>query len=460
MNMHGQKINNFSKKDSPSSSFHSSDFIRLAKDNILEDKEVEEVKILTYNLFMRPPFVKNNEDDYKNERCKLIIQNEIQKFDIICFQELFRLFSNRRHKMVYSAIKKGFLYHVSSPQPNFFKSYFVDAGLTILSKYPIVESCFRPFRYGILADGLCQKGVLYAKIRVNERHIHVLNTHTQASYNTNEKEIVLIQKKILLVKLCQIGIVPQNFINNYSILAYSNFIVFNKKQTVIARLDQFVEMRKILEDCLKQYGFERGDICIFAGDFNVDSNHPIHPIKFLDKQQDLKEILGISDTQQHFDEYKGLIDILSSKGKDIIQDVGRSSNSGNPPITFADVYQDQNGEIQPLETALTHQGDLKSLQSLDYIMHIMPNGLLADCQNKLSFSNNQQSSKYLNQTLKGGYSYQLSSNKSIQNSSKKLSDKNFVVDFSRSKVEKFFLQGQKFTQLSDHYGVSCVLKYK
>ncbi|KAL4445035.1 hypothetical protein ABPG74_018763 [Tetrahymena malaccensis] len=424
MNMYGQKINHFSKEESPSSSFHSSDFIRLVQDNVLEDGQVEEVKILTYNLFMRPPFVKNNEDDYKNERCKLIIKNEISKFDIICFQELFRLFSNRRHKMVYSAIKKGFLYHVSSPQPSFFRSYFVDAGLTILSKFPIVESCFRPFRYGILADGLCQKGVLYAKIRVNERHIHVLNTHTQASYNTNEKEI---------------------------------------KQTVIARLDQFVEMRKILEDCLKQYGFERGDICIFAGDFNVDSNHPMHPIKFLNKQQDLKQILGINDTQQHFDEYRGLIDILSCKGKDIVQDIGRTSNSGNPPITFADVYQDQNGELQPLETALTHQCDLKSLQSLDYIMHIIPNGLLADCQNKLSFSNNQQSSKFnnnLNQTLKGGYSYQLSSNKSIQNSSKKLSDKNFVVDFSRSKVEKFFVQGQKFTQLSDHYGVSCVLKFK
>lgn len=56
--------------------------------------------------------------------------------------------------MVYSGIKKGYLYHVSSPSPNFFKSYFVDGGLTILSKHPIVESYFKPFGYGILADGL------------------------------------------------------------------------------------------------------------------------------------------------------------------------------------------------------------------------------------------------------------------------------------------------------------------
>lgn len=32
------------------------------------------IKILTYNTFLRPPVVNNNGNDYKNERCELIIK--------------------------------------------------------------------------------------------------------------------------------------------------------------------------------------------------------------------------------------------------------------------------------------------------------------------------------------------------------------------------------------------------
>jgi len=97
------------------------------------------LRILSYNVFLRPPPVKNNEDDYKDQRLRLFIDTEMENFDIICFQELFRLLSTRRHKMIYSAIKKGFLYHASSPSPSLFSSYIVDAGVAILSRNPIVE---------------------------------------------------------------------------------------------------------------------------------------------------------------------------------------------------------------------------------------------------------------------------------------------------------------------------------
>ena len=39
------------------------------------------IKILTYNIFLRPPPVKNNADDYKNERCKIFLKH-IDNFDI------------------------------------------------------------------------------------------------------------------------------------------------------------------------------------------------------------------------------------------------------------------------------------------------------------------------------------------------------------------------------------------
>ena len=41
------------------------------------------IKLLTYNIFLRPPLIKNNADDYKNERTKFFL-NEIIDFEIIC----------------------------------------------------------------------------------------------------------------------------------------------------------------------------------------------------------------------------------------------------------------------------------------------------------------------------------------------------------------------------------------
>lgn len=41
---------------------------------------------------------------------------------------------------------------------------------------------FRPYRYGVLADQISYKGVLYSKIEVRGRILHLFQTHTQASY--------------------------------------------------------------------------------------------------------------------------------------------------------------------------------------------------------------------------------------------------------------------------------------
>jgi hypothetical protein len=50
-----------------------------------QDSEKEKSMILTYNLFLRPPPIKNNKDDYKNERLDLFCSEILDKFDIICF---------------------------------------------------------------------------------------------------------------------------------------------------------------------------------------------------------------------------------------------------------------------------------------------------------------------------------------------------------------------------------------
>jgi hypothetical protein len=91
------------------------------------------VRILTYNIFLRPPPVKNNDDDYKNERlqdfCKII-----NDFDIICLQEMFSTYNSRKHELISEAYKKGFFFFIDAPTPSLFSQYMTDAGLVILSR--------------------------------------------------------------------------------------------------------------------------------------------------------------------------------------------------------------------------------------------------------------------------------------------------------------------------------------
>ena len=56
---------------------------------------VKNIKLLTYNVFLRPPPIKTNEDDFKHQRLNDIL-DEIAQFDIVCFQEMFQTASFRK----------------------------------------------------------------------------------------------------------------------------------------------------------------------------------------------------------------------------------------------------------------------------------------------------------------------------------------------------------------------------
>lgn len=101
------------------------------------------VKLLTYNVFLRPPGINNNGNDYKNERCDMILEaldrylswQGYHRFDIACFQELFGFFNLRKMRVQHKAFKKGFIYQATSPSPSFFSGAAVDGGLVTLSRY-------------------------------------------------------------------------------------------------------------------------------------------------------------------------------------------------------------------------------------------------------------------------------------------------------------------------------------
>lgn len=142
-----------------------------------------DVRVLCWNLYMRPPPIKSFDGDWKEDRLKEIIEHVLPKYDLICFQELFRLGSSRHQRVIEAAAKVGLRHCMASPIPGWFSPMIVDGGCTILSRYPFVETDSIVFPRGVEADGTCAKGAVYARIALRpDYYVHVFCTHLQASY--------------------------------------------------------------------------------------------------------------------------------------------------------------------------------------------------------------------------------------------------------------------------------------
>ena len=127
----------------------------IKKDNIIDEKILhrKNIKLLSYNIFLRPPPVKNNESDWKDARV-VEFSKIINDFDIILLQEMFGGFTSRKQEIIKLANLSGLFYFTDSPSPSFFSKTIVDGGLLTLSRFPIIEYQFRPFRYSVLSDSL------------------------------------------------------------------------------------------------------------------------------------------------------------------------------------------------------------------------------------------------------------------------------------------------------------------
>jgi len=143
-----------------------------------------DICILTYNIFLRPPFIKNNSDDLKNERLdefKKVVSSH--RFDIVCLQEMFSLGNLRLKYLLDHAYDEGYHFHCRSIAPSLLTGKFIDGGLLILSRFPIVEKGAKVFVHGNQIDAWAAKQVIHAKVQVSPtRFVHVFNTHMQASY--------------------------------------------------------------------------------------------------------------------------------------------------------------------------------------------------------------------------------------------------------------------------------------
>lgn len=117
----------------------------------LMQKNATAPRLLTFNMFMRPPGIKNNENDFKNERLDFIVQNVLPAYDIITIQEAFAYANRRIDKLLAAAFKQGFYYQVTSSR-HYPWDLGGDGGLVILSRFPIQKSDRIEFARGVHSD--------------------------------------------------------------------------------------------------------------------------------------------------------------------------------------------------------------------------------------------------------------------------------------------------------------------
>jgi len=346
----------------------------------------QEINILSYNIFVRPPMISTYGDDYKNERLDEFAK-VMGNYNIICLQEIFLPFSSRRKTLIELARKFGFKYSTESPKPNFFSKFFCDGGLLVLSKFPIMYTEFRKYPEGIGPDYIVEKGVIYTKIKVHDKILHLFSTHTQASYSSDPKYFLL-------------------------------------------HVEQFFCLRKFMIEMLKKNEYKKDDMTLIMGDFNVDSRDPL--------LYDTQTMLGLCPIlkkfpkiveKEKFHEYDVLLAILSCNFRDDVQEL-LLDHLKEHPATFGDFYIDSQNQIQPCDTVLTYEGGQTSSRRLDYIFKFSPR----------SRKKPQPDDQVEEET---------------PNPKSELS----VIKES-ARVEKFLVEGQKFTQLSDHYGVQVSLQYR
>ena len=224
-----------------------------------DNKEPIKLKFLTYNIFLRPPLINNNGDDYKDLRCNLFMKKFMPDYDFIHFQELFSKFNNRKKNLVKEAYLQNFKWSAKCPNPPFLSSFFIDSGLLTISKYEIVVKKFLPYKYKAGVDGAAFKGCIYCKVKIREdTFLHLFNTHTQASYST---EYTKDQHDHFQARLNQI-LLCQEFIND-CLERHSDLPTF--REAFLSNPEKTEKWK---------------DYVIIAGDMNVDGNGKPIPFNF------------------------------------------------------------------------------------------------------------------------------------------------------------------------------------
>lgn len=295
--------------------YHSLNDLRI--DNI--DPAVEKIlphssiKFLSYNISLGSPFACQNHNLYNDIRGAAFAK-DLSKFDLVCLQGISSTFSDQQLNIIQEACKQSFFFSVSSQPPCAFSSFTAENGLLILSRFPIEKYAFFPFNDTIYNDSLIQKGFLYAKIRIKQSSLHIINVCLQSNEYCNKKEDI-------------------------------NQVLTNTSQV---RKNELKEIFDFIREGIFNNSkvFQKGDHVILCGNLNIDKNG----YKFLSNQTIKNELTK---------EYEEIRDVDQNL---ILYD----SFENDKRATYGELDDDN----QRYDTTLTFEPFQKSKMILDYIFEV------------------------------------------------------------------------------------------
>ena len=280
-----------------------------------------EIKILTYNIFIRPELPLASLNEYQEDRLEMFVDHVLPNYDIVCLQEMFHVpLTSRRRILIDEAKSAGFFWHHHSNKNSYF-SPTIDGGLLVLSKLPIVKTDFLNFSSAAFADWYATKGVLYCLVQCGPTQghfIHVFCTHLQATYSDETKQV---SEKV--------------------------------------RAEQLEQMTVFIDKCVRSNRNGDGWPIVVCGDVNVQCR---------------ASALDGSDSQ----EYIGMMRILR-KGfgvrGEFIRDLAKEIDGVTHPVTYGEAHADHSGRILTREKSLSDQDHLtknfqNTNQSLDKMFWI------------------------------------------------------------------------------------------
>ena len=423
------------------------------QNNNQNDRGRHNLRILSYNVFMRPFVHTNKHGDYKWDRLYALLNDDrFMSCDIVALQEMFSLGSRRFRFLIdqcccaHSRLDHHpFLDHVSMGAQWFPSGKLIDSGLVILSKFPIVEKDSFIFTRGKHIDGWCTKGVLSALIQIDDNNCQllVITTHTQAVYGsedelnrgdaqkhsmmtttTKERSYFEIQKsqlremkRFLLRKRQQHPTVPIVLLGDFNI----NARLFDESPDDSLAAVSCTEEYRMMMRYLSWYTDENG---------NGNNLVVIQPSSTGEEQQQqqaepstVTNSLLCSNRNNSSGEQQAAMQTTAAMTtettrtndwRDLVYEF-----QGKHPVTFADgTWNDELNRWETVDTCLTHPLTYCARYRLDYIFYHDPT--------------TANVSSATTPTVKP----------------------------VAAQVEPFFVTGHSFTQLSDHYAVTCTLEIR
>jgi len=370
------------------------------------------IRVLSFNIFLRPPGIKNHDSDHKAIRLAYFCEKIIHSYDVICLQEFFAYGTSRQSKFLAYAKNAGFEYSLTSSSKNLLNTS-VDSGLVIISRYPIIKSERLTFKRGIKTDRFYSKGALYARILCSpNKEINVFNTHLQSGISNSNNSDSVNLSDALVVTRCKQLMALKSFIDSCTedssgpILLAGDMNVNSRRSFKNGNdSEEYILMKKIL-----------------AGEWvAVINHHDTTTVSTASKSQSggMSTVSKVIGGNKKFTE-----SVPRYKVTDLVYEC-----YGKHPITKGDVESFET--MKPTETILTSTSSLWTCLSVDYLFWMEHKESTSESQNP---NNNYKS-----------------------NSVEKEEKEKVTVSIEKTQVNKFLTPSREYTQLSDHYGLSSIL---